>query len=122
MLAPRLPRARLVDTRLATVDALVDLRIGVNLLALRELDAGSAQPAIARVLADMAHHLRARLRRQAPSDAPQTSLLQSIDEAIHALAALPNGSARSLGLAAVAGLRRNLFPATTSFPGAPSTS
>ncbi len=102
LLAPRLADASTRE-RLATSDALRDLRIGINLIVLKEADAldDGAQACIDRVLGDVAGHF-AGLEKH-PGRAPEPKLIESIDRAIAHTKPLP-------ALIALTGLRRNLFP------------
>lgn len=91
--------------------ALDDLRMGVNMLDLR--DAGLAtQPevrtAIESALMQIGAHFRQRLAR--PDIAPAPAILQSIDRAIAGLIESDAGSHRVHGLTAATGLRLGLFP------------
>ena len=102
LLAPRLADASTRD-RLVTSDALRDLRIGINVIILKEatdLDQG-AQACIDLVLGDVAGHF-ADLE-QHPGRVPEPKLMASIDRALAHTRPLP-------ALIALTGLRRNLFP------------
>jgi uncharacterized membrane protein YccC len=91
--------------------ALDDLRIGVNMLDLRQAGL-AAQPevrsAIESVLAQIAAHFRQRLER--PDTAPAPAMLVSIDRAIAGLVASDASALRVQGLTAATGLRLGLFP------------
>ena len=102
LLAPRLADASTRD-RLATSDALRDLRIGINVIVLKEagdLDDG-ARTCIDRVLGDVAGHFAGLAHRE--SLAPEPKLVESIDRALNHTQPLP-------ALIALTGLRRNLCP------------
>ncbi len=102
LLAPRLADASTRE-RLATSDALRDLRIGINVIVLKEardLD-DSAQACIDRVLGDVAGHF-ADLEHRTHL-VPEPKLIESIDRALVHTKPLP-------ALIALTGLRRNLFP------------
>ena len=102
LLAPRLADASTRE-RLATSDALRDLRIGINVIVLKEardLD-DNAQACVDRVLGDVAGHF-ADLEHHTHL-MPQPKLIESIDRALAHTKPLP-------ALIALTGLRRNLFP------------
>ncbi|HEX6704125.1 MAG TPA: FUSC family protein [Albitalea sp.] len=91
--------------------ALDDLRIGVNMLDLRQ--AGSAarpevRTAIESALTQIAAHFRQRLVR--PDVAPAPAILADIDRAIAGLIESDPGASRVQGLTAATGLRLGLFP------------
>ncbi len=103
LLAPRLADASTRE-RLATSDALRDLRIGINVIVLKEtvdLD-DSAQACVDRVLGDVAGHF-AELDQAPEPKSPDPELMASIDRALAHTKPLP-------ALIALTGLRRNLFP------------
>jgi len=107
LLAPRLADASARE-RLATSDALRDLRIGINVIVLRQTETGdeSARTCIDRVLDDVAGHFAGLEKQTGPRAAarfPDLDLLASIDRAIAHTGPLP-------ALIALTGLRRNLFP------------
>jgi uncharacterized membrane protein YccC len=115
-----LDRVGLVSNRVALAapedsldahDALADMRVGLNLIALNALTqrAGAAQAqAVERTLDGVA---KAFDRRAAASDAPtDPALLRSIDAAIGSLSLSGDRDPRQIGFAALVGLRRNLFP------------
>jgi uncharacterized membrane protein YccC len=91
--------------------ALDDLRIGVNMLDLR--DAGSAaspqvRTAIESALMQIGAHFRQRLER--PDTAPAPTIEASIDRAIAGLIESGPSALRVRGLTAATGLRLGLFP------------
>jgi uncharacterized membrane protein YccC len=102
ILTPRLASAS-TNERLAASDALRDLRIGINVLVLKNLDDlnESARSSIDGVLDGVATHFR-DLERQ-PAPAPDMALISRIDHAMAGAHPLP-------ALIALTGLRRNLFP------------
>ncbi|MDR3510736.1 MAG: FUSC family protein [Caulobacteraceae bacterium] len=115
LLTPRLASAE-PDEELQAANALVDLRVGLNVIDLKTVRrtlapasgaaADAALGAIARLYA-----LRAS-GRPGPSDG---SVLASIDAAMREIERAPLGPARQQGLVALAGLRRTLFPAAAGF-------
>lgn len=96
--------------RSRAVRALDDMRLGVNMLDLRDAGRGAvpeARLAIDEALRQVAAHFRDRLER--PELAPTARVGQSIDRAIARLIASGKGPARARGLAAASGLRLGLF-------------
>jgi len=99
--------------RTRAMRALDDMRLGVNMLDLRDAgDSASSdvRSAIEGALEQTAAHFRHRLHRA--ETAPTSPVMQSIDHAIAGLAASGNSPGRSKGLAAASGLRLGLFPAS----------
>ena len=110
MLVPRLARVAGVE-RFRDVDALGDMRLGVNVLEMRELARGpaaSASASIEHVLRGVGEHFESQRRDR--HLAPDTTLLRSIDTAIGQLLRLDMHEARRRALVAATGLRRGLFP------------
>jgi uncharacterized membrane protein YccC len=111
LLLPRLAGTSAV-LRARAERALDDLRLGANMLDLR--DAGIATEPHARAtiesaLAQIGAHLRQRLKR--PDISPDGAILRTIDRAIAALLESDPGLLRVQGLTAATGLRLGLFPA-----------
>lgn len=105
LLVPRLAASRADD--LSGVDALAELRTGMDVVTLqnqRDTLPESARAPVDRLLDAIAEHYA---QRSIDHQASQP-LLHRIDRALHALAALPTPA--SPPLAALVGLRRNLFP------------
>lgn len=116
MLLPRLARAQ-GDESLRVADALNDLRVGVNIVGLRECALGlpgNSRRVIEKLLSQLAGHFKAR-RRRGHFPAPP-SLLGALDEAMTAILSSPPTTSRSEGLVATAGLRRGLFPSSSDYP------
>ena len=110
LLLPRLARLAGED-QLRLGDALRDLQLGVEVSELREVAGsagGAARAAIDAALQGVASHVRRQASRGPAS--PDTVLAGALDHAVAQLLALAPGQQRSRGLAAAAGLRRNLFP------------
>jgi hypothetical protein len=110
LLLPRLAGTSAV-LRARAERALDDLRMGVNMLDLR--DAGlparaNARATIEDALTQLGMHFRQRLQR--PDIPPDTTTRQSIDRAITALLQSDPGPWRVQGLTAATGLRLGLFP------------
>jgi hypothetical protein len=121
LLMPRLSRAGR-DPGLETADALLDLRTGVNLVELQEIARSlneRARDAMAPVFDALAAHYRALAhgRRRVPAPA----LLGYLDRLIGDILATSSPSARDKGLAAAAGLRRNLYPDAPPYAGKPAS-
>jgi uncharacterized membrane protein YccC len=115
LLLPRLARAT-GDQRLRYADALTDLRLGVNVVDLREIAQNvnlTAATRIERVLHGVATHFGALKRRSHAS--PDAGLLREIDGAIEQLLKLDAGEVRVRGLAAATGLRRAMFPEAPAY-------
>ncbi len=110
LLLPRLARAA-GDERVRLADALRDLRVGVAVAELREVAStaeGGVPATIETALRSLARHVRSQARRG--HAAPGAALPAALDRVIAQLFALAPGAQRTRGLAAAAGLRRNLFP------------
>lgn len=121
LLTPRLAMAG-PEHGLGAADALVDLRIGLNmtqLLAARHA-LGRSQAALWALLEHLSQHFGAR-----PGIDPQEDahLLASLDNALRSVSAAGGeaGSARARAdaLAALAGIRRDLFPAAAPYQPSP---
>ncbi|HEY9191539.1 MAG TPA: FUSC family protein [Methyloversatilis sp.] len=111
LLTPRLAAAS--DDDLAGIDALRELRTGMDLVALKELQPGlpaASANTLSRLLGAVGAHYAA-LSSGRPTD--DSALLPLIDQALHRLATTPGSAAR--GLSALVGLRRNLFPAAPRY-------
>jgi uncharacterized membrane protein YccC len=115
LITPRLALAAPGEVPEEEADALNDLRIGLNLIDVRQVRAELPPPsvdALDRVLDGIARTFR---RRTAGAPEPaEPALLASLDRARAELAHAPQGSARDRGFAALTGLRRNLFPAAAA--------
>jgi hypothetical protein len=111
LLLPRMSQAALSDVELQTADALHDLRTGINLIDLQQIAARLTErgrEVMARVLTGAARHFRyfAGGRRHILSP----DLLGDIDALIGDILVLGSGPDRIKGLAAIVGLRRDLYP------------
>lgn len=93
------------DPENLVVRALADMRVGLNLLALRRLgdDAGGNSP-VGKLLPLLAGHFEGRGK--------DVDLLARIDAAIAETDALPSAAPRHDAVVALVGLRRALFPAS----------
>lgn len=116
LLIPRLARVA-GDAGLGHVDALNDLRLGVNTAVLREVareaDGALLAPAIDALMRHLAFHFRVQARQSHVP--PAAALLGAMDDTIRQLLALCGGGLRLKGLAAATGLRRGLFPDAPPF-------
>ena len=111
LLLPRMSQAAPNDVELQTADALHDLRTGINIIELRQVAASLTErgrKTMARVLTGAAGHFRhyARGRPHILS----TDFLRDIDVLIGDLLGLGPVPDRVKGLAAIVGLRRDLYP------------
>jgi uncharacterized membrane protein YccC len=94
------------------LEALADLRIGMNIVALQETRpalGGAARIALDRLLDGLGRHFSARAAGQ--DIPPPTDLLTRLDATLRNLAA----EAAPAGADALVGLRRNLFPKAAPF-------
>jgi uncharacterized membrane protein YccC len=113
MLAPRLAAAASqADAQdLQAVDALRDLRVGLNMTLLQDVRArlGHAEATVAPLMKGLARHFSLRPEVDAASEA---RLLHSVDDALRAVCSHEHGddASRAEALAALTGLRRDLFP------------
>jgi uncharacterized membrane protein YccC len=97
--------------RLDAHDALADMRVGLNLIALNALIQRAPGANAEVVEGAMQGVARVFERRAAGASAPaEPDLLRSIDKAIAGLAVAGDRDPRQSGFAALVGLRRNLFP------------
>jgi uncharacterized membrane protein YccC len=108
LLTPRLAMAG-THQDLKAADALVDLRIGLNMAQLLESRAElrPAQAALWPLLEHLSQHFEARPRHDAAGDA---RLLASLDNALRSVGAAEQSGARCDALASLAGMRRDMFP------------
>jgi uncharacterized membrane protein YccC len=109
LLLPRMSQAALSDVELRTADALHDLRTGINLIDLKQVAASLTErgrKTMVRVLTGTAEHFRAFARGRQHTLSPD--LLHDIDVLIAYMLVL-SGPERIKGLAAIVGLRRDLY-------------
>jgi uncharacterized membrane protein YccC len=108
LLTPRLAMAG-THQDLKAADALVDLRIGLNMAQLLESRAelGAAQASLWPLLEHLSQHFEARPRIDAAGDA---RLLASLDNALRSVSAAEQSGAQGDALASLAGIRRDIFP------------
>jgi uncharacterized membrane protein YccC len=109
MLTPRLAMSapQQDGSGLDALHAFGDLRIGLNVAQLRQLSPqlGRQQEGLARLMRDLAASFRAR-----PQAGDETGLLQRVDAALRDVCAAAPGAAQRDAVAALAGIRRGLFP------------
>jgi uncharacterized membrane protein YccC len=115
MLTPRLAAAGPHDD-LSAVDALSDLRIGLNMVQLQRIapDLRHHHGALRRLLRALSGHFRAQPGK--PADAP---LLAQLDEALRDVCGAQPGQAQREAIAALTGIRRGLFPKAPPYQPAP---
>ena len=117
LLTPRLAMAG-AQQDLQAADALVDLRIGLNmtqLLAARH-ELGRSQAALWALLEHLSQHFDARPHVDTEENA---HLLASIDNALRSVSAAQTSTAQRDALAALAGIRRDMFPAAPPYQPSP---
>lgn len=121
LLAPRVAQAGGSIAGIPTHDALHDLRLGADIVALQRergrLDAASLVP----MLDELARLLRARVagRTGGRTDIRSPSLLARIDAVLVDALATPVGAAGAIS--ALVGLRRNLYPEAAPLATAPAS-
>jgi uncharacterized membrane protein YccC len=117
LLTPRLQLAG-KQQDLQAADALVDLRIGLNMTQLAEARRvlGRSQAALAPLMEDLARHFEARPRVDTAAD---THLLASLDNALRAVCDDVPTAAQRNAVAALAGIRRDLFPDAAAYAPSP---
>jgi uncharacterized membrane protein YccC len=120
LLLPRLSHAAPGDVELQTADALRDLRTGINVIDLQRATTAlgkNGRALAADVLARVATHFRGLAGGRGPMLEP--GLLADIDALIDDMLAMRSASRQHRGLAAVVGLRRNLYPDAQPYRGPP---
>jgi uncharacterized membrane protein YccC len=118
LLTPRLALAGPQQDLQAT-DALVDLRIGLNMTQLLSVrgELGRSQAALWALFEHLSQHFDARPRIDPVEDA---RLLASLDNALRSVSAAGDSAARRAALAALAGIRRDLFPQAIPYEPTPA--
>ncbi|QOL50626.1 FUSC family protein [Massilia litorea] len=118
LLTPRLALAG-PQQDLQASDALVDLRIGLNMTQLLSVrsELGRSQAALWALFEHLSQHFAAR-----PASAPveDARLLVSIDNALRSVSAAQASTARGDALASLAGIRRDLFPSAAPYEPSPA--
>jgi uncharacterized membrane protein YccC len=117
LLTPRLALAGAQQDLLAA-DALVDLRIGLNMAQLIEArnELGRSQAALAPLLEQLSQHFEARPK---VITANEQRLLAALDNALRSVCAAPASNSRRDAVAALAGIRRDLFPHAVAYQPSP---
>jgi uncharacterized membrane protein YccC len=113
LLTPRLQLAG-KQQDLEAADALADLRIGLNMTLLAEArdQLGRSQAALAPLMQDLARHFDARPQIDA---ACESHLLASLDNALRAVCDEPSSAGQANAVAALAGMRRDLFASAPAY-------
>jgi uncharacterized membrane protein YccC len=113
LLTPRLAMAG-AGQDLSALDALSDLRAGLNMAQLRNMQPRLEQDGVPLhpLMRRLAEHFRHRPLRPAGGE---PALLDAIDAMLRAVCARVDGRKRLDAAAALAGLRRDLFPAAPSY-------
>jgi len=110
LLAPRIAQAGGTLEGVVAHDALQDLRMGADIVALQRTRAHLPAEAAAQVLADIAAFFRGRAGGQGAGARPP-ALLARIDAALSGALGAPDASPEwRSAITALVGLRRNLFP------------
>ncbi len=117
LLTPRLALAGAGDD-LQAADALLDLRVGLNMVQLAESKAGlgRSQAALGPLMAHLARHFAAR---PALDPARQRRLLRALDNALRSVCADGAASAQRVVAAALTSIRRDLFPHAPAYRASP---
>ena len=112
-LTPRLALAG-KDQDLQAVDALRDLRIGLNMTLLQSVRArlGRGEAAVGPLMKQLSRHFALRPRVDAGCE---RSLLDTLDNALRAICAGERDAAQREALAALTGMRRDLFPKAAAY-------
>jgi uncharacterized membrane protein YccC len=113
MLTPRLALAG-KDQDLQAVDALRDLRIGLNMTLLHSVrdQLGRGEAAVGPLMKQLSRHFALRPTVDAGCE---RSLLDTLDNALRAICAGPRDAAQREALAALTGMRRDLFPKAAAY-------
>lgn len=119
LLTPRLALAG-PQQDLQAVDALRDLRIGLNMTLLQDVRPrlGRGEAAIGPVMTQLARHFE---RLPAVDAAGEAHLLESLDNALRALCEETSDAFQHEALAALTGMRRDLFPGAAPYQPSPMT-
>jgi uncharacterized membrane protein YccC len=112
LLTPRLAMAG-AGQDLSAVDALADLRVGLNMAQLRSMGPRLEQDGVP--LDPLMRALAGHFRGSGQPAAAAPELLAAIDAMLRAVCARVDGSGRLDAASALASLRRDLFPAAPSY-------
>ncbi|NYH46452.1 FUSC family protein [Xanthomonas arboricola] len=113
LLAPRLALTP-EGSELASVDMLNEVRVGLNILQLRNARHGLPQPsveAVNAILADVAAHYRQQMAHKRPLPAPD-ALRARLDASLARVGKVPAGAHRDEALLGLIGLRYSVFAQT----------
>lgn len=115
MLTPRLAAAE-PHRDLSAVDALADLRIGLNMVQLQRLapQLRHQHGGLRRLLRALSEHFRAQPGK------PASALLLRLDDALRDVCGAEPGAAQRDAIAALTGIRRGLFPQAPPYQPAPA--
>lgn len=116
LLTPRLAAAD-PQGDLAAVDTLSDLRIGLNMTQLVRVQS-QLEPTVflQPLIASLSAHFRERMKYP---DAANPALLERIDATLRDVCAVDGRPGQSEAVAALVGVRRDLFPAAPAYQAAP---
>jgi uncharacterized membrane protein YccC len=112
LIAPRLALAG-SSKELEGLDALADLRAGLNIITLRDATGGHRLPELRRLFALISQAYERRSAQHKDVFGPQ--LLQALDSTIEALGRIPRDETDIRVPAALTGLRRALYPRERGF-------
>jgi uncharacterized membrane protein YccC len=117
LLTPRLQLAG-AQQDLQAADALTDLRIGLNMTQLAEVraDLGPGQAALWPLMEHLSQHFEARPK---VNHAGEARLLASLDNALRSVCACAESNSQRKGVAALTGIRRDLFPQAAPYEPSP---
>jgi uncharacterized membrane protein YccC len=117
LLTPRLQLAG-GQRDLQAADAMTDLRIGLNMtqLAAVRADLGPGQAALWPLMEHLAQHFEARPK---VIEAGEARLLVSLDNALRSVCACASSDSQRRAVAALTGIRRDLFPQAASYESSP---
>jgi uncharacterized membrane protein YccC len=117
LLTPRLQLAG-AQQGLQAADALTDLRIGLNMTQLAEVraDLGPGQAALWPLMEHLSQHFEARPK---VTHAGEARLLASLDNALRSVCACAESDSQRKAVAALTGIRRDLFPQAAPYEPSP---
>ncbi len=113
LITPRLALAQPLPNELEGANALTDLRVGLNIITLRDAADGRRLPEVRRLFALIAEAYERRCEERKDIFGPQ--LLQALDDTILALGRVPPDETDIRVPAALTGLRRALYPHERGF-------
>jgi len=118
LIAQRLPPSGGDAGRIGAADAFRDLLVGLCIIDLQQLR-HQAPPAVRQQLQDLLRGLAQAFDRRRAGQTAEGSLalLPAIDQTLAAWIAEAHGEPRRIGLTALVGLRRGLFPSSPAYQG-----